>query len=138
MSERSLMRNDTTPVVRRIPTNKADVFAFAIEGHMNDADLENLYGLLDGAYEQHDEIDLLVRLTGYEGVDWSAAFSKTTLLMRTQSLHHLRRYAIIGGPIWIQASVSLMQPFSSIQIKTFDADEESSAWTWLDAKPEPE
>lgn len=34
------MRNDDIPVIRRIPTNRGDVFAFAIEGHLDDASLE--------------------------------------------------------------------------------------------------
>lgn len=132
------MRNDDLPVIRRIPTNRPDVFAFAIEGHMSDADIENLYGLLDAAYEQHDEIDLLIRLTGYEGFDWGSAFSETTLSMRAKSLRHLRRYAIVGGPLWIQASVTLMQPFLSIEIKNFEPEEEDAAWSWLDARPTKE
>lgn len=55
--------------------------------------------------------------------------------MRAKSLRHLRRYAIVGGPLWIQASVTLMQPFLSIEMRTFEADEEQEAWTWLDAEP---
>ncbi len=129
------MRNEDIPVIRRIPTNRDDVIAFAVEGHLNDASLENLYGLLDAAYETHDEIDLLIRLTGYEGVDWGAAFSESMLSMRSKSLKHLRRYAIVGGPLWIQASMTLMQPFISIEMRAFEDDEENEAWEWLAAKP---
>ena len=129
------MRNEDIPVIRRISTNREDVFAFAIEGHLDDASLENLYGLLDAAYEGHDEIDLLIRLTGYDGVDWGSAFSESMLSMRAKSLRHLRRYAIVGGPLWIQASVTLMQPFLSIEMKTFETEDESKAWEWLSAEP---
>ncbi|WP_176036904.1 STAS/SEC14 domain-containing protein [Brucella tritici] len=129
------MRNEDIPVIRRIPTNRDDVFAFAIEGHLDDASLENLYGLLDAAYETHEEIDLLIRLTGYEGVDWTAAFSESMLSMRSKSLKKLRHYAIVGGPLWIQASITLMQPFLSIELRAFEADEENEAWEWLSARP---
>lgn len=129
------MRTEDMPVIRRIPTNREDVYAFAIEGHLDDASLENLYGLLDAAYEGHDEIDLLIRLTGYEGFDWTAAFSESMLSMRAKSLRHLRRYAIVGGPLWIQASVTLLQPFLSIEMRAFEADEEDEAWEWLGTKP---
>ncbi len=129
------MHTEDIPVIRRIPTNRSDVFAFAIEGHMNDSSLENLYGLLDGAYEQHEEIDLLIRLTGYEGMDWGAAFSESTLSMRSKSLKHLRRYAIVGGPLWIQASITLMQPFLSIEMRSFEPEDEEKAWEWLNAAP---
>ncbi|WP_273792258.1 STAS/SEC14 domain-containing protein [Brucella anthropi] len=132
------MRNEDIPVIRRIPTNREDVFAFAIEGHLDDASLENLYGLLDAAYETHEEIDLLIRLTGYEGVDWTAAFSESMLSMRAKSLKKLRHYAIVGGPLWIQASITLMQPFLSIELRAFEADEENEAWEWLGARPTDE
>jgi len=132
------MRNEDIPVIRRIPTNRDDVFAFAIEGHLDDASLENLYGLLDAAYETHEEIDLLIRLTGYEGVDWTAAFSESMLSMRSKSLKKLRHYAIVGGPLWIQASIILMQPFLSIELRAFEADEENEAWEWLSARPTDE
>ncbi|MFQ0812931.1 hypothetical protein AVM02_11740 [Brucella anthropi] len=132
------MRNEDIPVIRRIPTNRDDVFAFAIEGHLDDASLENLYGLLDAAYETHDEIDLLIRLTGYEGVDWTAVFSESMISMRSKSLKKLRHYAIVGGPLWIQASITLMQPFLSIELRAFEADEEDEAWEWLGAKPAEE
>lgn len=129
------MHIEDIPVIRRISTDRSDVFAFAIEGHLTDSSLENLYGLLDAAYEQHEEVDLLIRLTGYEGVDWGAAFSETTLSMRAKSLQHLRHYAIVGGPLWIQASITLMQPFLSIEMRYFEAEEEPQAWEWLNAKP---
>lgn len=106
------MRNEDIPVIRRTTTKPGRRFCFfAIEGHLDDASLENLYGLLDAAYETHEEIDLLIRLTGYEGFDWTAAFSESMLSMRSKSLKKLRHYAIVGGPLWIQASITLMQPF---------------------------
>ena len=132
------MRNENMPVIRRIPTNRDDVFAFAIEGHLDDASLENLYGLLDAAYETHEKIDLLIRLIGYEGFDWTAAFSESMSSMRAKSLKQLRRYAIVGGPLWIQASITLMQPFLSIELRAFEANEENEAWEWLDAGPTEE
>ncbi|MBN9044727.1 MAG: STAS/SEC14 domain-containing protein [Rhizobiales bacterium] len=131
------MRQEAMPVVRRIPTSKEDVFAFEIEGHLDDSALENLYGLLDAAYETQEEIDLLIRLAGYEGMDWGAAFSESMLSMRAKSLRHLRRYAIVGGPLWIQASITLVQPFISIEMRAFETEAEEEAWKWLDAQPSP-
>ena len=55
--------------------------------------------------------------------------------MRAKSLKKLRRYAIVGGPLWIQASITLMQPFLSIELRAFEADEENEAWEWLGARP---
>ncbi|GGA99787.1 STAS/SEC14 domain-containing protein [Brucella endophytica] len=129
------MRPETTiPVVRRIPTNREDAFAFAVEGHLSGADIENLYGLLEAAFEQHDKIDLLLRLDGFEGFDWAATFKDTTFAMQARSLKHIRRYAIVGGPAWISLSASMVKPFLSIEMKTFTAEEEPDAWKWIGAE----
>lgn len=129
------MRPETTiPVIRRIPTNRGDAFAFAVEGHLTSADIENIYGLLEAAYELHDKIDLLLRLDGYEGFDWNAAFKDSTFAMQARSLKHIRRYAIVGAPAWISVSAGLVKPFLSIEMKTFTSEEEAEAWKWIEAE----
>lgn len=129
------MGNENIPVIRRILTDRDNVFAFAVEGRLDEKALQNLYGLLEAAYETHDEVDLLIRLTGYEGIDWSSAFSESMFELRSKSLRKLRRYAVIGGPLWLHASISLMKPFLSIELRAFDADNEDQAWKWLEAEP---
>ncbi len=44
---------DPVPAVRRIETDRSDACAFEIVGHVSPADIENLYGLLEGAYALH-------------------------------------------------------------------------------------
>lgn len=129
------MRYDTVPAIRRIETSRDDLFAFEIVGHITNMDMENMYGLLTGAYSQYETIDLLIRLTDYQGVDWPGLFSQTTQDLRKDALKHLKHYAIINGPLWLEASIALVQPFLSVEIRTFAADEEEKAWAWLNAKP---
>ncbi|WP_374831817.1 SpoIIAA family protein [Paenochrobactrum pullorum] len=129
------MRNDTVSAIRKIETNRDDLFAYEIAGHITSAEVENIYGLLTGAYSQHEAIDLLIRLVDYEGVDWPTLFSQTTQDLRNDALKHLKKYAVINGPLWLEASIALVQPFLSVEIRAFNADDESEAWAWLDAKP---
>lgn len=130
---------DNPPHIRRIDTDRADAWAFEITGHISAADVENMYGLLEAAYELHDQIDLLVRIHHYEGFDWSAAFRESTLVGKARALSRIRRYAVIGGPAWVQATMALVKPFMSVEMKHFDLEEETRAWAWIDARPvEPE
>lgn len=129
------MSMEDLPVIRRIDTDRSDAYAFAVIGTLSDAALENLYGLLDAAYDEHDKIDLLVDMTGLEGMDWGSAFSKETLAIRKASMSHLRRYAIIGGPLWVSASVNLARPFIALEVKHFSADQRDQAWQWIEAQP---
>jgi hypothetical protein len=119
--------------IRRLDTDREDVFAFDVVGHIKASDVENIYGLLEGAYSLHDKIDMLVRIREYEGVDWDAAMKDFRLLGKTHALKHIRRYAVVGGPGWMGAVIALFNPFFRVEMKHFDAAEEAEAWAWIGA-----
>lgn len=129
------MTMENPPSIRRIETSRDDAFAFDIAGHIDAADMENIYGLLEGAYELHDRIDLFVRFRDYEGFDWGAAFRGSVWSAERNALKHVRRYVVVGGPDWIATTIALFRPFSPIDIKHFASKEEAAAWTWIDARP---
>ncbi|TJV02209.1 MAG: STAS/SEC14 domain-containing protein, partial [Mesorhizobium sp.] len=58
---------EDVPAVRRIDTDRDDLFAIDVVGHVTAADAENLFGLLEAAYALHPKIDVLVRLIDHEG-----------------------------------------------------------------------
>ncbi len=125
----------TIPNIRRIETSRDDLYGFEVTGHITAADVENIYGLLAEAYARHPRIDLLVRLTNYDGWDWDVITRETAMIGKTRALRHIRRYAVVGGPEWIAAMIRLFDPFFSIEMKHFGADREAEAWTWLEAAP---
>ena len=129
------MLAETPPNVRRIETDRDDAYAFEITGHINSADIENLYGLLEGGYALHDKIDLLVLIHDYEGFDWSAAFTETTMVGKTHALKHIRKYAVVGGPGWMRGVINFSKPFFSIEMKHFEPEHVAAAWEWINAKP---
>ena len=120
---------DPVPAIRRIDTDRDDLCALEIVGRFTAADLENAYGLLEGAYA------VLVRISRYDGFDWSAAFTDATIRGKTRALRHIRKYAVVGGPGWMRTVIGIFGPLTSIETRYFDADEEAAAWTWLDARP---
>ena len=62
---------ESVPAIRRIETDRDDLFAIDVVGHVSAADGENLFGLLEAAYALHPAIDVLVRLVDHDGVDWA-------------------------------------------------------------------
>lgn len=131
MSEEMTTRN-----IRRLDTPRADLFAFEVTGHIIAADVERIYGLLADAYAEHPKVDLLVRLTNYEGWDWNVMTREATLVGKTRALKHIRRYAVVGGPDWIAAIIRLLDPFFAIAMKHFAIDREADAWAWLERPDE--
>lgn len=128
-----MLVNENPPNIKRIETDRPDAYAFEITGHITAPDIENMYGLLEGAYAVHDKIDLLVVIHDYEGFDWSAAFKESTMVGKTHALKHIRKYAVIGGPGWMRPVIGFFKPFFSLEMKHFEADEEEAAWKWLGA-----
>jgi hypothetical protein len=129
---------DPPIAVRRLDTDRDDVFAVEIAGRISASDVENIYGLLEGAYQLHDKIDMLVRIADYDGVDWNAALRDVGLLRKTRTLKHIRRYAVVGGPGWMGTMIGFFDPFFSIEMKHFTAEKEAEAWAWIGAREIPE
>ncbi|WP_011580831.1 MULTISPECIES: STAS/SEC14 domain-containing protein [Chelativorans] len=132
-----MLINETPPSVRRIDTDQPDAYAFEITGYIETADIENMYGLLEGAYQLHDQIDVIVIIHDYEGIDWGGAWKEQAYLQKVKALKHIRRYAVVGGPTWVQAMMGIVKPFLSVEMKHFELEQAEAAWEWLGARPLP-
>lgn len=132
-----MLINETPPNVRRIDTDREGTYAFEVTGHISAADMENMYGLLEGAYEVHDRIDLIVIIHDYEGFDWGAAWKEQTVRGKTHALKHIRKYAVVGGPGWMKPMLAVFKPFLSMEMRHFELKEVEAAWEWIGAHPLP-
>lgn len=123
---------DTVPAVRRLETDRSDVLAIEIAGPMTGADVENLYGLLEGAYALHERIDLLVRWPDGEDVDWSGVAPDTLRAARDEAARHVGKYAAVGagGDILVLLK-RLAGPVG--EFRRFPGNEEAEAWAWIGA-----
>lgn len=125
------------PAIRRIDADREDLCALEVVGRFTAADLENAYGLLQAAYERHDKIDLLVRISDYEGFDWNAALDESVTGLKSQALPHIRKYAVVGGPAWMRLAIGVFSPFMSIEARHFAIEHEAAAWEWIGGQPVP-
>jgi len=124
---------DAVPAVRRIDTDRADLFAVDVVGHVSPADAENLFGLLEAAYLLHPMVDVLARLVDYEDTDWAGLSPQTIERGKAKALEHVRRCATIGEPDWT-GRVRRLFTTLPVEIRHFDAKDEQQAWTWLGAR----
>ncbi len=124
---------EAVPAIRRIDTDRDDLFAIDIVGEVNSADAENLYGLLEAACELHPRLDVLVRLTGFETAVWSETSPQTVRQGREVALAHVARCATVGGPDWTGRLRAKLQPGQ--ELRYFSAEDEAKAWEWLGAEP---
>jgi hypothetical protein len=126
---------EEVPAVRRIDTDRKDLFAVEIVGHVTAADAENLLGLLQAAWVLHEKMDALVRLTEHDGVDWADIPQETIEQGKDGAIQHIRRCAAIGDPDWTAAFQGFLAPALPIELRHFPAEDEAEAWRWLGAHP---
>lgn len=129
---------ERVPAVRRIETDRSDVFALEITDEFTSADAENLCGLLEGAYALHPRIDLLVRLRDLTAVDLIDLEEDTLALLRSHTHDNVGNCAVVGETRWRSDIESLFSFSSSTTLRHFDAKEETEAWAWLSAREIPE
>ncbi|HEU4988004.1 MAG TPA: STAS/SEC14 domain-containing protein [Rhizobiaceae bacterium] len=120
------------PAIRRIETDRPDLFAVEISGHVAGSDVENLYGLLEGAYAIHDKIDLLIRVVDEDGFDREIA-SDTIEEGRAHARQHVRRCATIGNTRIASRIANIFSPSPQVELRHFSEDEEVEAWEWMGA-----
>lgn len=118
--------------IRKIPTKRDTLVAYSIDGHMTADDIISVYTELLSVYKEHEKIDLLVKFENFDGFDWSAIFTDTTYAAKTQSLDHIRRYAIVGAPSWMSTIAAVFDPLFTLELKSFDLTDEGEAWAWLE------
>jgi hypothetical protein len=115
--------------IEQIPTNRPDLFAFAVTGKISETDMERMAATVEAGFDRFETIDMLITMPGYDGLELGAMFDKEGLGAMLRSNAHVRRYAVVGAPIWAKAMINLFGPLSPVETKTFD--EEGEAWAWV-------
>lgn len=123
------------PGVRMIATTDPKVLAFEVDGHMTAKDIQPLAETLQAAFDKHNKIRLLNRIKKFDGFDWSLVRQEATFRMKLSALRHVERYAVVGGPEWVEGLVKLFDPLFTLEMRHFAAGDETEAWAWIGAKP---
>lgn len=130
-----MLPEDTIPVISKIKTNRADAIGFSVNGVLASSDVENLYGLFEAEAEGQNHIDMIVIFKEYDGIDWESLFNEDTARIRAEAFKKLRRYAIVGGPSWLNLAIEFFRPFGRIETKWFASKNIDKAWDYIGAKP---
>ena len=130
-----MLPEDTIPVISKIKTNRAGAIGFSINGVLASSNVENLYGLFEAEAEGFNHIDMIVIFKEYDGIDWESLFNEDTARIRAEAFKKLRRYAIVGGPSWLNLAIEFFRPFGRIETKWFASENIDKAWDYIGAKP---
>jgi hypothetical protein len=125
---------DQTDLSRRIvpvPSDRSDLLIFEIRNRISEADMTWMAGEVDQAIERHNRIDLMLIMTNFEGADIGAVFNGDAASVSLRSLRHLRKYAVIGAPVWARTMIESLKWLTPVEERTFALHEAEAAWTWI-------
>ena len=52
---------------------------------------------------------------------------------KKETLARVERYAIVGGPTWLQLMIEATAPFVPFDLRYFEKADEAAAWEWVGA-----
>jgi hypothetical protein len=123
---------ESVPAIRRIDTERRNLHAFDVVGHVSAADVENLYGLLEAAYAIDPRVDVLLRVIDIEGVDWEDVSPETMAQGKAHARDHVRCCTIVGDPGGRAAVQGFFLETEPVEFRQFDLEEEDAAWAWIE------
>lgn len=125
------------PALRLIATSRPDTYGVIWNGRITTEDVDAVIGTLRGELESHISVRMLVRIEDLGGIEPMAAFRSGVLRAKLLGIRKIERYAVVGGPRWLERYASTIAKLSGIDMRHFAADRERDAWAWLDAQPGP-
>jgi SpoIIAA-like len=123
------------PALRMIATTRPDTYAIVWNGRIKPADIDQVLGVLRGELEARMSVRVLFRIEDMGGIEPAAVLKPTLFRMKLLGWRKIERYAVVGGPNWLERYVKIARTISNIDLRHFTLAQEAEAWTWLEAQP---
>ncbi|MCB9727085.1 MAG: STAS/SEC14 domain-containing protein [Deltaproteobacteria bacterium] len=117
-----------------LPETAGRNLGLKIEGRLTREDYQGFLPRLTQAIERFERINLLVDLTGCEGVTAGALWEDVK--WDAKHLRQVNRFAVVGDASWEKVMTKVAQPFIEAESKYFPANGRVAAWSWLEGKPQ--
>jgi hypothetical protein len=97
--------------------------------------MRRLIAASDKALNAYERLRILVRVVNFDGVSLGALREDGLASIKMRGWKQVERYALVGGPAWMQTVASWFAPLVRTGTRHFDRDQEDQAWHWLEAEP---
>ena len=123
------------PAISVIETDDEAVLGFEIDGHAGKEELDAVSAHFLKSLEYKDKVRMFGRIRNLGGFQMGGLFTGDYFAMKRGFLEKLERYAVVGGPGWMRATLNTLAPLFKAEIRHFELDAEDEAWEWLGARP---
>ena len=123
------------PALKVIETDNPDVLGFELDGKIRADEVRAIATIFQEAFERDHPVRLLGRVKRLDVPELSAFCNSDYVRMKLAALHRVERYALVGGPAWLAAWIGMLDPLVRAEVRHFEPEDESVAWSWLGARP---
>lgn len=117
--------------VRMVDVGDPSIVAFELDGRIDRQNAEDAVAKLKAALDASNASRMMARVKNWQGFDLSTLGSTSNAESKAQFTKRLDRYAIVGGPDWLENVAETFGSLIDTEVKTFDLDEEEEALAWL-------
>jgi hypothetical protein len=120
--------------LRFLETDNPLVLAYEIDGTLTKNDLDNAIAMLKPRLARDlGPISVLARVGELLFSEPAGMLDESYFRFKKTTLARVERYAIVGGPAWMQMLIKATAPFVHFDLRHFDEADEEKAWKWVGA-----
>lgn len=117
--------------LRVLSNGGAEIVAFEVDGRVTRDGIDALYAHLSPLATSDAKLKLLNHVKHFAGFDPAILADPKYLELKLTLLRHVARYAIVGGPPWLDRLAKVADPLIRMEIRHFPEGEEQAARAWL-------
>ena len=91
--------------ISRRGSPRPDLLVFEVKGRITRPDIDWMASITDSVMQAHREIDMLLIMSAFEGLDFGAAFDAYAAGVMARSIGHIRRYVVVGAPTFVDVMI---------------------------------
>ncbi len=123
--------------IQQIATTSVDIYAFQVNGHMDDDAAEAMARFMNGVFDRAEgKVSMLLDLSGFTGSDWDTMLDGDVIESRFRALSKVDKYAVIGAPDLAARMIEVMDKIIPVDGRAFNASETDAAWQFVGARPD--
>ena len=116
-------------MIEKLKESEGKVIGFALSGKLHDADYKTFVPELEEVIEREGKVRLLAHFHDFHG--WDAHALWDDIKFDVKHYKDLERIALVGEKTWEKWMAKVCKPFTTAEIRYFDASEIQQAWEWL-------
>lgn len=124
------------PALSLIDTGNPLVLAFELNGTVTTRDMDRTMAKLEPRLQEElGPLNILARFGEVRVSDPASFLDSRYFGFKKDVLERVDRYALVGGPRWLELMAKAFAPVLPFELRHFPAEKEGEAWQWVGAHP---